>query len=328
MTVPTASAHDAAALWAARLEGSDLSATDRQDLQHWLEADPAHRDSLSGYCQFSADLEEPLAAFAAAGRIVPAVAPAPARRRPWQFGLALAGLAAAAIVTVVWIVSPTTQFANVATPVGQRQSLALADGSQVELDARTSLRIELDQTVRRIRLAEGQAFFAVTKDPDRPFVVETPAGAVRVRGTRFDVRNFDDDELVVTVAEGVVQISPAGNSRSAAPFTLRAGDQLVVDSDGERLTHLDPAGLEDALAWREGYVVFEGSPLATALRRFGRHHGIGISCSAGAADLRVGGRFALDDLNGFFVALEEVLPVRVDRGLNGTIRVTTRDESR
>jgi ferric-dicitrate binding protein FerR (iron transport regulator) len=71
-------------------------------------------------------------------------------------------------------------------------------------------------------------------------------------------------------------------------------------------------------------VVFKGVPLSDALARFARHHGIGITASPAAARLRIGGRFSLDDLNGFFNALEEVVPVHVRRNLNGTVQVDLR----
>lgn len=324
-----AEAEETAALWAARLDGSELSQEDRQALQSWLEESPSHRELLSTYCQFSTDLEEKLPVLLARGQIDIPATPSVRRhfRSSWTWGFG-AGLAAACLALVLWARSPVAQVINVATPVAQRQVLDLADGSQVELDARTSLRVEIDDGYRRVRFAEGQAYFAVTKDLNRPFIIETPAGAIRVRGTKFDVQNLSSDSLTVTVTEGVVQVSPASRDHGSAPFTLHIGDQLTLDETQTEVRKLSAPELEDVLAWRDGYVVFDGVSLDAALRRFSRHHGIGISCSAAAGKLSVGGRFALDDLNGFFVALEDALPVRVNRGLNGTVRVTASSESR
>lgn len=327
-TQPSPGTEEAAALWAARLDGSELTPADSRALQTWLDEDPGNRDLLSAYCQFSADLEDRLPVLLARGGVtIPSTPPPRAKfNRAWLFGIG-AGLAAASLALALWLHEPQTQSLNVATPVAQRQSLELADGSLVNLDARTSLRIEIDSAGRRVRLAEGQAFFEVAKDAARPFTIETPAGAIRVRGTKFDVQNFSTDSLVVTVTEGVVQVSPAVREGDSAPYTLTAGKQLVLAGPHATVRKLTAAEVDDVLAWRNGQVVFDGVPLETALRRFGRHHGIGITCSAPVAGLKIGGRFPLDDLNGFFVALEDTLPVRVNRSLNGTIHVTARSDN-
>ncbi len=312
-----------AALWAARLDGSALSDADRDTLAAWLAADPAHRLLLSTYCQFSADLEQQLPLLAGIGDELAESHTAPKTtsllpwlRRPLWAGVALT--AAAAVAVVLWRGHPQNQFQNLATPVAQRQALTLADGTQLELNAQTALVVELKGDERRVRLARGEAFFHVSKDAARPFFVETPAGSVRVTGTQFNVRTEAAGQLEVTVLEGSVQVRPAD---AAVPQALHAGDQLVRDQDRVGIAALSPAALDDALAWRQGQVVFNGTPLREALARFGRYHGRSLTASDEAARQRVGGRRSLDDLNGFLSDLEAALPVRVTRGTDGSIRV-------
>jgi len=320
-------ADEAASLWAARLEGSVLSAADRTDLEAWLSADPGHRGLLSQYCQFSTDLELLLPALVATGG---AALPAPTanRRRP-LLGLAAGLTLAAAAVTafLLWTGAPAVQQESIATPVAHRHALTLADGTQVELNAQTNLRVEITAEARRVRLASGQAFFSVSRDPARPFTVETPAGSVRVTGTQFDVRAETAGSLEVLVAEGTVQVRPADpvDGRPVAPVVLTAGERLDAGPAGLRRRTLTAGELDDALAWRSGRIVFDGVPLSEALARFARYHGQGITATPEAAQLRVGGRFSLDDLNVFLTTLEEVLPVRVSRGLNGTVQVALAD---
>ncbi len=316
-----------AALWAARLDGSSLTATDQAALESWLAESPAHRALLSRYCQLSADLEQQLPALAATGGVtMPAAPAAPTTRRwiHWGIGVGLGAAAAAALV--LRFALPATQSENLATPIGQRRALTLADGSRVELNAQTSLRIDIDRKERRARLASGEAFFAVQKDPARPFVVETPAGSVRVTGTQFDVR-VDTSALEVTVVEGQVQAHPGeAGARSGLPVSLAAGDRLSAGAGSVNVRALSAAELDDALAWRQGQIVFKGVPLREALARFARYHGRTISVSAGAARFPVGGRYSLDDLNGFLASMEEIFPVRVAHNLNGTVQVSLRDE--
>ena len=322
-------AEEQASLWAARLDGSVLSADDQNALGAWLAETPAHRDLLSYYCQFSADLEQQLPALVAAGAVeLPADSP-PARSRTWlNWGVGV-GLAAAALV--VWLSLPRTQFENLASPMAVRQTLDLADGTRVELNAQTSLQIAIDRNGRHVRLASGEAFFAVHKETARPFIVETPAGSVRVTGTQFDVRAEAAAPLEVTVVEGSVQVRPADPAgQPGASVLLGAGNQLSAGPDGVAVRMLSAAALDDALAWRQGQIVFADVPLRTALARFARYHGRSITATAAAAKLGIGGRYSLDDLDGFLAALEveDVLPVpvRVTRNPDGTIQVSLRTE--
>lgn len=321
---PTPAAEEQASLWAARIEGSSLSAIDRTLLDDWLAADPAHRALLSQYCQLSTDLEQLLPALVASGGTT---LPAPSARNHRQAFRIAAGLAigaAAAVAILLWFGRPGTEQRSIATPSAQRQALKLADGTLVELNAQTSLQIEITSDIRRVRLASGQAFFGVSKDKTRPFTVETPAGSVRVTGTEFAVRAETASELEVLVAEGVVQVRPAdfGLGHPVSPVMLHSGERLTAGPDGVARTNLSAKALNDALAWRGGQIVFDGVQLSEALARFARYHGQGITATPDAAQLRIGGRFSLDDLNGFLTTLEEVLPVRVARGLNGTVQVT------
>jgi len=325
---PDPASDEQAALWAARLDGSTLTATDRAALDAWLAEDSTHRTLLSRYCQFSADLEQQLPALVAAGAVAMPAEAAPRRRGrwlPWGAGAALA--AAAAVALVFGLGREQTQMENVATPTAMRQTLALADGSRVELNAQTSLRVAIDGRERRVRLASGEAFFAVRKDASRPFTVETPAGSVQVTGTQFNVRADSPAALEVTVVEGSVQARPEDAAgRAGAPVALAAGEQLSAGPGGVEVHALTPAALDDALAWREGQIVFNGVPLRLALARFARYHGRGISATADAAECRVSGRYSLNDIDGFFAALEEALPVRVTHSLNGTVQVSLRTE--
>ncbi len=328
--LPDPAADEQAALWAARLDGAELSSAHRRELAAWLADGPAHRALLSQYCQFSADLEQRLPLLegikdeVAEARNAPETAtPRPWLRRPIWAGVALA--AAAAVALVFWPARPKTGIRDIATTVAQRQSLTLPDGSQVELNAQTSLRVEFTAQERRLRLASGEAFFAVNKDPAHPFVVESPAGSVRVTGTKFAVRSEAPSALEVTVVEGSVQARPVGPSgQPAAPVVLKPGQQLSAGPGGIAVRQLSPENLQNALAWRHGQVVFADTPLHEALDRFARYHGRGLTATADAAGLRIGGRFGLDDLDGFLAALEEVLPVRVTHDLSGTVQISLR----
>lgn len=327
-SAPSTPAEEQAALWAARLDGSVLSAADRDALDAWLTADPAHRVLLSAYCQFSADLEQRLPLLAGIrDRLAESTTTAKTPRTlPWLLRPALVGATLTVFVVAVailWPGRPQDHFQNLTAPVGGRQSLTLADGTRLELNAGSAATVELTRDARRVRLAGGEAFFQVAPDPARPFHVETPAGSVRVTGTQFNVRT-EADAFEVIVLEGRVQARPGG---SGAARALQAGDRLAAADGRLDFRHLSDKELADTLAWRTGHVVFNGAPLREALQRFARYHGRNLSASAEAGALHVGGRYSLDDLDGFLTGIEGFLPVRVSRGPDGAIRVETTPRS-
>lgn len=320
-------ADEQAALWAAKLDGSVLSAAERTALDAWLAAAPAHRALLAGYCQFSADLEQQLPLLAGiqdstaeTNREFTTARPRPWLSRPMWVGAMLTA-AAAAVAIALWPGRDLAQSENLATPIGQRRTIALADGSHVELNAQTNLQISFDRDARHARLAAGQAFFRVAKDPARPFVVETPAGSVRVTGTQFEVVCPAASTFAVTVLEGSVQVRPGG--AGGEPHSLSAGDRFA---DG-RVVALSPTELAAALAWRDGFVVFKDAPLHEALAYFARYYGRNISATPDAAELRLTARVSVDDLDDFLASLEQILPVRVTRDLHGNVQVALRKES-
>jgi transmembrane sensor len=314
-----------AAYWAARLDGSTLTAADRGALDTWLAADPAHRAALAGYCQLSADLEQqmPLLEGIRDESAETTTALHAARPNPWLRWPVLAGAvltAAAAVALFFTTGGPPPQRADYATPVAQRAAHNLADGTRVELNARTLLAVDFSAAARRVRLDEGEAFFAVAKDAARPFTVETPAGSVRVTGTQFAVR-VEPAGLAVIVAEGSVNaLRPNGTMAS-----LIAGDHYVQTADQTQMRRLSAAQLADTLAWREGKAVFRDVALREVVATLARHHGRELTVDEAIADKRIGGTFRLDDIRSFLNLLTQAVEVRIEGDLaHGPLRVVAR----
>lgn len=95
---------------------------------------------------------------------------------------------------------------TVITQVANRQTLALSDGSFADLNAQTQLRTDFRYGRRIVRLSTGEAFFTIVKDLENPFLVETPAGIIRVTGTRFNVRLLEGEQIEVTLLDGAVEV--------------------------------------------------------------------------------------------------------------------------
>lgn len=299
-----------ASLWAARLDGGGLTDADRDALAVWLEADPEHRWVLSQYRQLSSQID----AHFSARR------PHRERQRRRWLVLLPALAAAAAIVLLFSLLVGRSQ--GIETKTGERHLATLEDGSRVELNALTSLSVAFRAGERHVRLARGEALFTVAKDAARPFVVETPAGTVRVTGTVFNVRAAErahDARVEVTVLEGRVQVH--ADDGGAVDTALAPDTQAVLAAGSVAVRSLGQAGAQAVVAWRQGQAVFEDTPLAEVVERFAAYHARAITVDPGAADLRLGGRYSLDDLDGLFDAVERVLPARVLRAPGGAVRI-------
>lgn len=308
---------DTADHWASRLDAGSLSPAEEQALAAWLAENPDHQNQLLASQELLARIADSVECRSevvmAPAR--PVIRPAPAIFRRVALGLAAA--AAIAVAAVWWNLRPQV----LVTPAAQRSSVLLADGSQVDLNARTSLAVRLRGDRRNVEMAEGEAYFAVAKDPSRPFIITTPAGEVRVTGTAFNVRSTTDD-YEVTVTEGTVEVTPV----SSAAVTLHLGDQFRITQGKSSTRHLTEEASRDAAAWREGRIVFESEPLDTAVARFARYHNRVITVAPDAADIEIGGRFQLTELDGFLSDVALAFPIRVLHPSDGSIRIVRRAE--
>jgi transmembrane sensor len=254
----------------------------------------------------------------------------PSRHTAW---LAFGALAcAAAIAVVAWRTVSDHRAVALTTSAAERRTVTLSDGSRVELNARTTLLVESEGKERRVRLADGEAFFVVAKDKSRPFTVVTPAGSVRVTGTIFDVCSEAPTDFQVTVVEGSVQVTSAGG---VVPQTLNAGERFDAGTSSTfGVQKLSERSIENVLAWRDGNVVFgEGASVRNALAKVARYYGYRVIVAPEAAALadlpgKIGGMHSLDNLDEFLSATETVMPaLKVTHASDG-IRVDLRAEAK
>lgn len=293
-----------AALWTARLDGGRMTDADRASLATWLEAHPENRWVLSRYRELSAEIESHADESTR-----------PRGRSPRWLG-ALAGAAAAAILVAFVGIGPQ----QLATDTAERHTATLDDGSRVDLNARTTLAVKLRRGERRATLKEGEALFTIAPDPDRPFIVDTPAGEIRVTGTVFNVRaGREYGPVEVTVLEGSVRVASRTGSATAQALSPRT--QAVLNHNAVLLRTLSPEATHDVVAWREGQIVLGDTPLAEIVDRFAAYHQRTVTVAREARDYRLGGRLSLYDLDAMLALTERVLPVRIIRQPNGDIRI-------
>ena len=151
-------------------------------------------------------------------------------------------LAAAAVASGLTLAGAlwwqTERYPLYTTDIGERRSITLADGSEVDLNARSKLRIEFSKSERRVELLNGQALFQVAKDKNRAFLVQSGDAIVRAVGTQFDVYRKTSG-TTVTVLEGRVAVYPTAHTELPAVQSNSISDRTNTGANAES-PHLLP----------------------------------------------------------------------------------------
>lgn len=312
-----------AATWVIRLGRGPLPEDERHELDRWLAEHPAHRAVFDRAQSTWAELA---ALRSAPGTLVDDIRPSTRSFLPpaWH-GLTAASMRrAAAVVALVmvgaglglfWFGDPRLLVeADHRTVPGENRSVALADGSVVQLGTDSALAVRFGDRERRVELLSGEAYFTVAPkaaNETRPFVVEAANGKATALGTEFMV-DRNGEGAAVTVVEHQVQIQI-----SATTSTDRPGS--IVLSPGQSVRYDAVAGmgsatevnLQRATAWRRGELVFDKARLAEVVDALNRYRrGRIVIADAGLAERRVSGFFQTADLDGALASMTRELGVR------------------
>ena len=192
------------------------------------------------------------------------------------------------------------------TQVGEHRSIALSDGSRIELNTDTQVRVRLAKQDRRLSLDRGQALFAVAHDAARPFIVTADGTSVRALGTRFEVYQSPTG-VQVTLAEGKVEVR---QERTSAPTVVLApGERVDVTPAGTATRQL--VDVAAATGWTTGRLTFNDTRLADAVAEVNRYSRQQVVLGAGApADLPVNGVFDAGDTGAFVAGVSTLLDLK------------------
>ncbi|MCX2865379.1 FecR domain-containing protein [Paucibacter sp. PLA-PC-4] len=326
-----------AAVWIARLHGPDRSNHMERECRAWQARSPAHRLAFERGTDLwmeAAGVDRAAVARAAAasrpegqGGERQGASPVNAGTRGWGWPRPWAlALTVTSIVLVVGVLvgQPWRDIDSYDTGIGEQRLVILKDGTRVSLNTSTRVKVELDQTQRRVQVEGGEAFFEVAKDASRPFVVQAAGTEVTATGTAFVVRLMpscagEREALDVTLVEGQVVVHGAGGTTAAPamapPIVMAAGDRIRVRrSQGDSATSApsatapehDRPRLDQVLAWKRGEAVFDHVSLQEALAEMNRYSATPISVDASVADLRVSGQFRTGDNAGFAQAVAKL----------------------
>jgi transmembrane sensor len=207
------------------------------------------------------------------------------------------------------------------TAVGENRSVTLADGSSVALGGHTRLSFSLRANVREIMLEDGEAFFAVAKDPSRPFQVHAGNATVTAVGTEFDVRRTDD-RVTVAVIEGRVMVQPMAPlmpvswlpaSRPVGhAAALAAGERTTLNRNGVESTS-ELTNVQSAIEWQDGQLAFEGESLRYVVQDVNRYASKPIVIAdERTAMLRITGTISHSNVLGWVKSLQPAFGVRAE----------------
>ncbi len=198
-----------------------------------------------------------------------------------------------------------------ATTVGGHETLALDDGSRIELNTDTSIRIAMTGKSRKVWLDRGEAYFEIHHDGARPFVVTAGNARVTDLGTKFTVRR-EEKRLSVSLIEGRAELENGEAGDNARSAVLKPGDVAVATRDTVAITRKRDQVLKDALGWRRGVLVFEDTELSAAAQEFNRYNRKKVVVAdAYTAHLRIGGTFPSTNVDAFADAAEAILGLHV-----------------
>lgn len=328
MTAPEnmAKVKEAARHWVVYLHSGHTEPEQLAKLEAWMASDRRHAEAFREFEQLFQDLRHP--GWVADTKPLPPLRPERSSFPKW--------LQAAALVLVVGFFgvgfallsssdgpAPTETVFQTAT--AELRDIHLEDGSIITVGARSRLETRFTDEFRIVSLPEGQAFFDIAPDADRPFYVEVGTMMVRVVGTKFDIKN-DDGTMRIAVADGVVSVMKAdapsaieGALQNIDKSVLHAGDQLLVSSrkQAPEKSTIEP---ENTSPWREGWLSYENASLSEIISDLNRYRDASIVLADPAlGDLRITAAFGVGQTDQFIAVLHSTHEISRREGPNGQV---------
>lgn len=158
---------------------------------------------------------------------------------------------------------------TITIPRGGEYKLTLSDQTVVWLNSESQLTypVAFKGDTRELQLI-GEAFFEVSKDSLRPFIVHTASFDIRVTGTEFNVRSYPDEKSSATLAEGSIQLE-----KNKEVYRLIPGQQAYLQGEEVKVKEVH---LEEAIAWRYDAFAFKETPLEEIMNELSRWYDVDI----------------------------------------------------
>lgn len=192
-------------------------------------------------------------------------------------------------------------FNTLSTPTGGQYNIVLADGTKVFLNAVSSIKYPTQfNGDQRIVEFEGEAYFEVAKNKNKPFLVKSDKQTIEVLGTHFNVNAYNNESAVkTTLLEGSVAVS-SKNQKAI----LKPGQQSKVSESSTKIG-VKEVDTEAAIAWKNGRFKFDNADLKSVMKQLERWYGIKVEYRGDVSDVRFnGGTFRNKNLSEVLKVLE------------------------
>lgn len=292
-----------AALWLATLHSGEADEADRQGFRQWRALSEEHERAWTRAEQLAATLGS-----IPAGVGLPTLQRAQTHSRRAALRTLALLLSAGPAAWLAYRAAPSADWlADEHSSVGERRDLTLPDGSRLVLNTDSAVNLRFDAVQRLVRLRRGEIHIETAADAaHRPFLVQTEHGRLRALGTRFNVRQFEQNSRVA-VSEGAVEIRPA---RGSAAVIVDAGQQARFDERSAQTP--SPLGIETQ-AWLGGVLVADHQRLGDFAAELSRYRRGLLRCDPEVAELRISGAYQVSDPERVLRLIEKTFPVRVER---------------
>ena len=291
-----------AAEWLARL---DVGRASTAELDAWRGADPRRAAAFAEVAATWNRLAE-----LPASATVPQVKPATSRRV--FLGAALAA-SVAGVGALGWLKRDYLLRSRIVTAIGERRTLALPDGSSMDLNTDTEVFWKFDDQVRKFWLHRGEAALSIAADLVRPFVLVTAQAITTLAAGQFNARlRAGELELFVLSGKALLETVSGQNREVIVASASDARRRLTTDGRQSEVAPAMEEAVQTVQAWRRGEIIFNGQPLSEAVEVYNRYLArkfvIGDPRVAG---LRLGGRFLTGDPQRFLGALRSTFGIKV-----------------
>jgi transmembrane sensor len=173
--------------------------------------------------------------------------------------------------TISYVATAGLGYNTLSVPRGGQYHVLLADGTQVWLNAASSLRypVSFSGNERKVELS-GEGYFEVAKDPSKPFHVMARGADIAVLGTHFNVNAYTEEENIsTTLLEGSVKVSFNDKAKMISP-----GEQAIVEGSSIILNR--NANIGAAVAWKNGKFAFDEEKIEPLMRQAARWYDINV----------------------------------------------------